>query len=59
MKKDCVTARSTSLFSIPRGALYLQKRSPSKDQYPEHWDTSAAGHTDPGESQIEAARREL
>jgi isopentenyl-diphosphate delta-isomerase type 1 len=42
-----------------RGELYLQKRSPNKDQYPEHWDTSAAGHTDPGESPLEAARREL
>jgi isopentenyl-diphosphate delta-isomerase type 1 len=42
-----------------QGDLYLQKRSPFKDQYPEHWDTSAAGHTDPGETQIEAAQREL
>jgi isopentenyl-diphosphate delta-isomerase type 1 len=52
--------RSVHIFIFnTRGALYLQKRSPSKDQYPEHWDTSAAGHTDPGESQKEAARREL
>ncbi|MEW6187395.1 MAG: NUDIX domain-containing protein [Thermodesulfobacteriota bacterium] len=42
-----------------KGDLYLQKRSPAKDQYPEHWDTSAAGHTDPGESPLEAAQREL
>jgi len=42
-----------------KGDLYLQKRSTIKDQYPEHWDTSAAGHTDPGESQLEAAQREL
>ena len=42
-----------------KGDLYLQKRSPSKDQYPDHWDTSAAGHTDPGETQREAAQREL
>jgi isopentenyl-diphosphate delta-isomerase type 1 len=42
-----------------KGDLYLQKRSPHKDQYPEHWDTSAAGHTDPGESPMKAAQREL
>ena len=42
-----------------KGDLYLQKRSTIKDQYPEHWDTSAAGHTDPGESPLVAAQREL
>jgi isopentenyl-diphosphate Delta-isomerase len=52
--------RSVHLFIFnTKGDLYLQKRSPSKDQYPEHWDTSAAGHTDPGESPLEAAQREL
>ncbi len=52
--------RSVHIFIFNnRGDLYLQKRSPSKDQYPEHWDTSAAGHTDPGESALEAAQREL
>lgn len=42
-----------------RGELFLQKRSPNKDQYPDHWDTSAAGHTEPGETPLVAARREL
>jgi isopentenyl-diphosphate delta-isomerase type 1 len=52
--------RSVHIFVFnTQGDLYLQKRSATKDQYPEHWDTSAAGHTDPGESQIEAAQREL
>ena len=52
--------RSVHIFVFnTQGELYLQKRSPHKDQYPEHWDTSSAGHTDPGESSIEAARREL
>ena len=52
--------RSVHIFIFnTKGDLYLQKRSPSKDQYPEHWDTSAAGHTDPGESPLEAAQREL
>jgi isopentenyl-diphosphate delta-isomerase type 1 len=52
--------RSVHIFIFnTKGELYLQKRSPHKDQYPEHWDTSAAGHTDPGETPIEAAQREL
>jgi isopentenyl-diphosphate delta-isomerase type 1 len=52
--------RSVHIFIFnTQGELYLQKRSPSKDQYPEHWDTSAAGHTGPGESPLEAAQREL
>jgi isopentenyl-diphosphate delta-isomerase type 1 len=52
--------RSVHIFIFNSlGDLYLQKRSPHKDQYPEHWDSSAAGHTDPGESPREAAQREL
>jgi 16S rRNA (adenine1518-N6/adenine1519-N6)-dimethyltransferase len=52
--------RSVHIFIFnARGELYLQKRSPAKDQYPEHWDSSAAGHLDPGETPQEAAHREL
>ena len=52
--------RSVHIFIFnARGELYLQKRSPAKDQYPEHWDSSAAGHLDPGETPEEAAHREL
>lgn len=52
--------RSVHIFIFNhQGGLYLQKRSPSKDQYPDHWDSSAAGHTDPGESPRQAAQREL
>ncbi len=52
--------RSVHIFIFnTRGELYLQKRSPHKDQYPDHWDSSAAGHTDPGETPLEAAQREL
>jgi isopentenyl-diphosphate delta-isomerase type 1 len=52
--------RSVHIFIFnSQGKLYLQKRSPHKDQYPGHWDSSAAGHTDPGESPLEAAQREL
>ncbi len=41
------------------GELYLQLRREHKDQYPRHWDTSAAGHVSPGESYAAAAAREL
>jgi isopentenyldiphosphate isomerase len=52
--------RSVHIFIVnSRGEIYLQKRSPRKDQYPEHWDSSAAGHLDPGESPEIAAHREL
>lgn len=52
--------RSVHIFIFnTRGGLYLQKRSLHKDQYPDHWDSSAAGHTDPGETPLEAAQREL
>ncbi len=52
--------RSVHIFIFnSRGELYLQKRSPRKDQYPEHWDSSAAGHLIPGESPEIAAHREL
>jgi isopentenyl-diphosphate Delta-isomerase len=52
--------RSVHIFIFNnRGELYLQKRSPGKDQYPEHWDSSAAGHNDPGESPQQTAYREL
>lgn len=58
--KEGLRHRSVHIFIFnTQGDLYLQKRSSSKDQYPEHWDTSAAGHTDPGESPLEAAQREL
>ena len=52
--------RSAHIFIFnTQGKLYLQKRSPHKDQYPEHWDSSAAGHADPGETPLETAQREL
>ncbi len=42
-----------------RGQLLLQKRSMTKDVQPGRWDTSVGGHIDPGESYLEAARREM
>ncbi len=43
----------------PTGSLFLQERSRKKDQYPGMRDLSATGHARYGESDIEAARREL
>jgi isopentenyldiphosphate isomerase len=43
----------------PKGELFLQKRSSTKDVNPGLWDTSAAGHVDFGESYDLCARREL
>lgn len=41
------------------GSLFLQKRSMNKDEFPGLWDSSAAGHLDPGESYHQCALREL
>ena len=52
--------RSVHIFVFDlTGRLYLQLRGEHKDQYPRHWDTSAAGHVSPGESYGAAAAREL
>lgn len=42
-----------------RGRLFLQKRSRFKDMNPSQWDSSAAGHVDPGESYDACIVREL
>ena len=41
------------------GNLFLQKRSGDKDEFPGLWDSSAAGHLNPGESYHACALREL
>jgi isopentenyldiphosphate isomerase len=43
----------------PSGRLYLQYRHHRKSQYPRHWDSSAAGHVNPGEDYATAAAREV
>jgi len=40
------------------GAVFLQKRSMSKDTFPGAWDSSASGHLDTGESYDACAVRE-
>ncbi len=42
----------------PAGELLLQKRSAWKDREPGKWDSSAAGHLEPGETYEAAADRE-
>ncbi len=39
--------------------IFLQKRSADKDIQPGKWDTSVGGHVAPGESVLEAAKREM
>jgi isopentenyl-diphosphate delta-isomerase type 1 len=52
--------RSVHVFVLNgTGALFLQKRSFSKDLYPGCWDSSSSGHVDWGESYEQAASREL
>ncbi len=52
--------RAAHVFVLdPQGRLYLQLRQDTKDQYPGHWDSAAAGHVEPGEDYRECARREL
>ncbi len=43
----------------PDGAIYLQKRAPTKDTAPNRWVSSCSGHVDSGEDYETAARREL
>ena len=39
--------------------LLIQKRSPTKDLYPNVWDISVAGHVDAGQTSLETAVREI
>ncbi len=42
-----------------KGEIFLQKRSASKDTFPRRWDSSAAGHLNPGEEYDACAMREV
>jgi 16S rRNA (adenine1518-N6/adenine1519-N6)-dimethyltransferase len=47
------------LIFSPAGEVYLQLRSRLKDRHPLTWDSSAAGHVNPGEDYYQTAVREL
>ena len=52
--------RSVHVFLFnSAGELFLQKRAQAKDEFPGYYDSSAAGHVNPGENYHEAAAREL
>jgi len=42
----------------PKGELLIQRRSPNKENHPNMWDISCAGHVSAGETSIQAALRE-
>ncbi|QYY36941.1 NUDIX domain-containing protein [Ruficoccus sp. ZRK36] len=42
-----------------KGDIYMQRRSPTKDTYPNRWTTSCSGHVDAGETYDTAAVREI
>ena len=42
-----------------KGEIYMQKRGPQIDLYPDTWDHSSAGHVDANEDVAMATRREL
>ena len=41
-----------------KGEIFLQRRSPTKDMYPDLWDTAVGGHVRPEEDPFEALVRE-
>src|SRR3989344_1855395 len=41
------------------GELLIQKRSPLKDNYPDMWDVSCAGHVSAGDSDLASAQKEV
>jgi len=47
------------LVKNDKGEVLLQKRSPTKDLYPNCWDLSVGGHVNFGKSYSETAKREV
>ena len=45
-------------FLNSNNELLLQKRSATKQAYPNHWDISASGHISTGQTSLEAAKAE-
>lgn len=58
--RDGLRHRAVHVFVFnDAGQLYMQRRSPHKDQMPNVWTTSCSGHVDSGEDYNTAAMREL
>lgn len=51
--------RAIGVLVFVRGKLLLQKRSATKDTFPDTWTCSVTGHVDAGETYEQAALREL
>lgn len=52
--------RSIQIFLFDsKNRLFIQKRSSKKDRFPNYFCASVAGHVEPGETYLEAAKREL
>lgn len=45
-------------IAAPDGRVLFQRRSPEKENWPDLWDVSAAGHLSAGETSVDAAIRE-
>lgn len=51
--------RSITVLVVKDGKLLLQKRSKTKDTYPDYWTSSCGGHVLSGDSYENTANREL
>lgn len=51
--------RAVFILVFRGNELFMQKRSPTKDKYPNAWTVSCSGHLDSGETYEKAAVREL
>lgn len=51
--------RSICVLVFRGDTVFLHKRTPTKDTYPDYWTCSCAGHVDSGEDADHAAVREL
>ncbi len=60
MRSEGLTHRACYILVFnDNGELYLQKRTESKDVYPDCWDVAAGGVVLGGESYADSAKREL
>ncbi len=58
-KKELLHRGVSVLVFNPEGKVFIQKRSPKKDVFPGFWECSISGHVQKGETEKDAALREL